>query len=337
MNQQEELQRYKELIADQREELQRCKELIVDQQEELQRCKELIADQQEELDQYKDHESALLSNYIDLSENQAMQLALYSQQVTQASHSAINIQRAILPSIFKLKALLGDHYIIYRPKDVVSGDFYWLDQSGDKVILAVADCPGHGVPGAFMTLLGHMLLNEIILISKITDPMEILNQLAIAWEKSLKKNKKSLSHFMDIGVISFTPTKGIKTQVTYGGAKLSLYHWQHNKQELQVLRGDRKSIECFIGSQPNVFSFQNQQIDISHGDILFTGSDGLIDQNNIKRKKFGIKRLKNVLINNIQLSQKEQKLALENELDNHMKGTTQRDDILWMGFKLASF
>jgi len=221
--------------------------------------------------------------------------------------------------------------LIYKPKDVVSGDFYWFTIEGNKIFLAAADCTGHGVPGAFMANMGMMFLHSIIKQEKIYDPAKILENLHKQVAQTLKQQKTGNNNGMDIALLSLEKIANEKVQIKFCGAKRPLYYIETHQKEIKELKEIRKS----IGGIQNIDKhFETQTLELSQGSLIYLGSDGLEDQNNSKRKKFGRKRIKSIIENTHHLPLSEQKEVLENDLEEHMQDTLQRDDILWMGIKL---
>lgn len=245
---------------------------------------------------------------------------------------AQTIQKALLPSQKNMQLAFQDHFVIYRPKDIVSGDFYWVKQIEDQVITVVADCTGHGVPGAFMSLIGINILDSIIYKDNITDPKTILNRLHELFNKVLQ-DSDSLNHRvgMDAIVFSVSSFTSEATKLVYAGAKNPLFYIRAQETQIHELKGDRKSVGGFTSS---IDSFSNQTITLPKGSLIYAGSDGLKDQNNRERKSFSKHRLIALLAKVSLLPLEEQKEEIEQTLEKYMIGTTQRDDMLWVGIKL---
>jgi serine phosphatase RsbU (regulator of sigma subunit)/tetratricopeptide (TPR) repeat protein len=252
--------------------------------------------------------------------------------INKSMNAALSIQQAILPYKQKLDNLLNDYFIIYRPKDVVSGDFYWLNKINDKIILVVADCTGHGVQGAFMTLIGNTLLDKIVRVWDIIDPKQILNRLHEEIFNALRQEDTKNDDGMDLVVICLEVIEQNQTKITFAGAKNSLYYIDSNSpSSIQILRGTRKSVG---GKQNQSRNFENQEIILPQNSLIYVGSDGLQDQNNFNRERFGERRIIKTLEENAHLPVVEQKIAIENTLDEYSMQTEQRDDILWLGVRL---
>ena len=293
----------------------RTKELQ-ESNEELQVMNEELRQTQEELQTQRDYVA---------EKNKVLQE--FNTKINGSLKVAQAIQEAVLPYRAKLNRLLENYFIINQPKDVVSGDFYWLNEVNGKVILVVADCTGHGIPGAFMTLIGANLLDKIIQIQQITQPNEILNRLHEEVTAVLKQRYTTNNKGMDATVISLEKKNG-QTTIQFSGAKNNLFYYTG---DLYELRGDRKSIG---GIQDERIGFTNQQLTLPTGGMLYLGSDGLEDQNNHTRKKFGRKRLQALLSYVATLPVGDQKTKIEETLKYFMQDTEQRDDILWMGIRV---
>lgn len=259
-----------------------------------------------------------------------------NQHINSSIRYAQNIQKAILP----IKKAIDQHFesfIIFRPKDVVSGDFYWyshlpaVENLTAKTFIAVVDCTGHGVPGAFMSLIGNRLLNEIVNERKVTNPRKILELLNKGVIAALKQDQTDNNDGLDICLCCFEKNEEAKTMITFSGAKRPLIYY--SQQQIQLLRGDRKSIGG-IKSKRNKTEFTNQELILQKGDIAYLTSDGLIDQNAKNRKRFGTLRFIKLLKNNAKLSLEDQKHEIENALDFYQNKEEQRDDITVIGLKI---
>lgn len=246
--------------------------------------------------------------------------------------AARNIQQAMLPSEAQLKQAVNDYFIIYRPKKIVSGDFYWIKKIGTQTLLVVADCVGHGIPGAFMSLIGISLLDKIVFQEKITAPAKVFDQLHREIDALLHDYiDRQWSMGLDAMMLSLTPQDNNCTQLVFAGARTPLYYVQPGASEVSVIKGDRKSIGGVLSAHR---VFTNQTLTLPANTLLYAGSDGLQDQNNVNRQSFGSNRLKQLLDTCLKLSLPKQKQRIENCLDTYMKDTTQRDDILWIGVRL---
>ncbi|TAF67310.1 MAG: PAS domain-containing protein [Cytophagales bacterium] len=261
---------------------------------------------------------------------QSLKIEVKNRLITASIKYAQNIQQAILPENIRILTYLKDIFVIFKPKDIVSGDFYWFAQSGKYSIIAVVDCTGHGVPGAFMSMIGNSLFNEIVNISRITSPAKILEMLHIGIRTRLKQENNSNNDGMDVVLCSIEKLDNGERNVIFAGAKRPLYCIQNN--EMIILKGDRKSIGGW--QQEEYRTFENQTIVLKENDLLYLSSDGMIDNPNIKRKKFGEQRLLDILLANHNKSLEEQKLLLEKAYEEHQGKVEQRDDITVLGIRL---
>ena len=262
-------------------------------------------------------------------EEQRDVLDLQNKKINSSILYAQNIQRAILPVKNQIGNLF-ESFIIYRPKDIVSGDFYWFAQLNDKAFLAAVDCTGHGVPGAFMSMIGNSLLNEIVLEKKITEPAKILSLLNDKVVESLRQEETENNDGMDVCFISID----LKTkEITFSGAKRPLFIFKRKSTSLDEIKGDRISIGG-AKRQKETEGFNNHTISADKGDILYLSSDGLTDQNDARRKRFGSQRLKEIITSNISEPMQKQKEQIEKELNNFQKDEEQRDDITLIGIKI---
>ncbi len=262
-------------------------------------------------------------------EEQRDALDLQNQKINASIQYAQNIQRAILPVRNQIKNLF-ESFIIYRPKDIVSGDFYWFTKVKDIVFLAAVDCTGHGVPGAFMSMIGSSHLNEIVLEKQVTEPAKILSLLNEKIIESLRQDETENNDGMDVCFISIDLKSN---KITFSGAKRPLFIFKNKTSEFDEIKGDRISIGGAKKKKDDE-KFNNHIINAEKGDILFLSSDGLTDQNNLERKRFGSNRLKEVILNNISESMDKQKEIIEKELNDFQQDEEQRDDITLIGIKI---
>lgn len=262
-------------------------------------------------------------------EEQRDVLDLQNKKINASIQYAQNIQRAILPVRNQIENLF-ESFIIYRPKDIVSGDFYWFAKSNEIAFLAAVDCTGHGVPGAFMSMIGNSLLNEIVLEKKVVEPAKILSLLNEKIIESLRQNETENKDGMDVCFISIDLKSN---KITFSGAKRPLFIFKNKTSEFEEIKGDRISIGG-VKNTKETEEFNNHIINAEKGDILFLSSDGLTDQNNTERKRFGSNRLKEIILNNISEPMIKQKEIIEKELNDFQQGEEQRDDITLIGIKI---
>lgn len=261
-------------------------------------------------------------------EEQRDKLNLQNQNINASIQYAQNIQRAILPVQNQISNLF-ESFIIYRPKDIVSGDFYWFTQINNTAFLAAVDCTGHGVPGAFMSMIGNSHLNEIVIEKQITDPAKILTLLNEKIIVSLRQNETENKDGMDVCFISINLDSN---EITFSGAKRPLYIYKTKTSQFDEIKGDRISIGG-VNKKANE-EFSNHKIKVLKGDILYLSSDGLTDQNNSERKRFGRNKLKEIILNNVVEPMEVQKEILEEALHEFQQDEEQRDDITLIGIKI---
>jgi len=256
-------------------------------------------------------------------------------QINDSIRYAQRIQQSILP-VQSAIAKVFDVFILFRPKDIVSGDFYWYCQvlAGTTTYnyIATVDCTGHGVPGAFMSLIGNRLLNQIIIYEKQYDPKVILERLNTEVQNALKQDVTDSSDGMDICLCRLEKLSNGEQKLVYAGAKRPLFYYQKGDKEIAVIKGDRKS----IGGLPQRIerSFTNHELHLRKGDMLYLTTDGLIDQNGADRKRFGAQRFTETLLGNINQTVEQQKQTLVQALDDYQNGEEQRDDITVIGIRV---
>lgn len=251
-----------------------------------------------------------------------------AKNVNDSMEYARRIQEAILPNLAVLQTSLPKSFVYYAPRDIVSGDFYWFVRKAEAFYLAVVDCTGHGVPGAFMSVMGNALLNQLVNERKLRQPADILYHLNTAVQNNLHQydpNSTSLDG-MEIALCAVNP---LGMHLTFAAANQTLYRFRGN--EFDEFRGDRYPIG---GGQYGIRTFTAHEIDIELGDTFYLFSDGAADQFGGPRgRKFGYHRLQS-LFGQIQiLSMREQQAQIEHTLNTWRGDQRQVDDILIIGFR----
>ncbi|AZQ61517.1 hypothetical protein EI427_04520 [Flammeovirga pectinis] len=259
-------------------------------------------------------------------------------KITNSLRAAHTIQSAILPPVELLKSKFSSFFSIYRPKDIVSGDFYWYAETRNKEGLlikffALVDCTGHGVPGALMSMIGKSILQEIIDKNMSRDPatiLKILDERVIAY---LRQQENTVNDGMELAICKFVEQEEENhTPLLYfAGAKSDLYVVNKKEQSLERYRGNRASIG---GTIKNSKVFQTQQIKINYGDLLLLITDGILDQNNLENEKLGRKYFERYVKNNMDQPLKDLGDLLEAALDVHQGTVPQRDDITFIGIEV---
>lgn len=250
------------------------------------------------------------------------------REIRDSINYAKRIQESILPADETIATVFANSFIFYKPKDVVCGDFYWFSQKGDDAVIAALDCTGHGVPGAFMTVIGNSLMNQIVNFSEITGPSQILSQLDKRLHETLKQSGNVITNDgMDAAICRY---KISKSEITFSGAKRPLYIFK--KGELIEIKGNKSPIGSFGHELDKTFS--EHKIKINPTDTLYMFSDGLQDQfGGHDGKKFMIKRFRDLLVEIQPLSMKEQGKRVEKEIRDWQKDFEQTDDMLLIGIR----
>jgi serine phosphatase RsbU (regulator of sigma subunit)/tetratricopeptide (TPR) repeat protein len=256
-------------------------------------------------------------------------ITLQKQAITDSIQYAKRIQTAILPPAEVISDIVPENLIIFRPRDIVSGDFYWMTKVCERRICMVADCTGHGVPGALMSMLGVSFLNEIVSRHPGINAAEMLGDLRKYVVKSLRQNQNigESKDGMDVALLIFNEKM---TKVEYAGA---------NNPMILVRDGEvteYKSNKMPIGIHLNVAQpFSSQEIEIQKGDMLYIFSDGYVDQfGGPDGKKFMIKNFRNMLGEIHRQDLETQKKIIETTLTDWMGNMEQVDDILVMGIRV---
>lgn len=293
-------------IRQKHEELQASEEELRQNMEELQATQEVLAQQKEILE-------------------------INNKQITKSINYAKTIQNAILPSEKQQKNAFPESFVLYRPKDIVSGDFYWMSAHEQNQRLAgVIDCTGHGVPGAFMSMVGNNILNEIINQRGVRQPNVILNELHFGIRAKLNQKEGANNDGMDLSFCLLESERSGQQKLTFAGAKQSLYIAR--KGDLIELKGDRLSVG---GSQTaDERDYQKHELLLEEGDVIFLITDGYADQADLQRRSFSNKRLRELMLQAAPLSIEAQKALFEHSLEAHQKAAEQRDDITVFAFKI---
>jgi serine phosphatase RsbU (regulator of sigma subunit)/HAMP domain-containing protein len=255
-----------------------------------------------------------------------------NKEIVDSITYAEKIQTGILPSKKTLERILGNYFLIFKPKDIVSGDFYWIKDLGRYITIAVADCTGHGVPGAFMSMLGSAFLHELVSIRNAKIPGQILNELRAMIKKSLKQTKMegNSKDGMDIGIITIVRET---REMFYAGAYNSMFIV--SKGKLTELKGNKQPIAIYYDEE----NFSNKEYQLHEGDKLYLFSDGYQDQfGGEKGKKFMHKKFRKLIADTSTISLDMQRRELVKTLNDWMicKGSTyeQVDDITILGIEI---
>jgi serine phosphatase RsbU (regulator of sigma subunit)/ligand-binding sensor domain-containing protein len=302
-----------QLVDERTLELSKSEQALIEKNVELQRQKEEILTQRDELEEHNRH----INDSI-----------IYAQ----------TIQQAILPDLSQSLGNIFEHFLIYKPKELVSGDFYWISHAGpksnpnEKIFIAVVDCTGHGVPGAFMSLIGSRLLSEIVNEKKIYNPADILTELSASIKVALHQNVSESFDGMDIALCLIESKPNDMFSVTFAGANRPIFCYSKAENRIQTLKGNRKSIG---GLLPDVdLEFTNWRVPMHKGDMIIMYTDGLTDQNNSSKRKFTTARFQTYLLANIEKPMEEISSVLLQEFNEFTGSEPQRDDITILGIRL---
>ncbi|HTB07733.1 MAG TPA: two-component regulator propeller domain-containing protein [Bacteroidia bacterium] len=265
-------------------------------------------------------------------EERTSELAQKNRDITSSIQYAKRIQQAILPPVEEIKKHLPESFVLYLPKDIVSGDFYWFGEKAGKIILVAADCTGHGVPGALMSMIGHNLLNQIVLEKGVTNPSTVLNQLNSMVQTALKQGISNIdtSDGMDM---AFCCIDKSTNELHYAGANRPLIIVDKNG-DVKKIEPDKKPIG---GSQIGLErSFASHSHKLQKGETVYMFSDGYADQfGGDKGKKFMLKRFIDKLVAIHGTPMPDQEKTLLDAFYTWQGNCEQVDDILVIGIHNA--
>lgn len=257
-----------------------------------------------------------------------IKLELAYREIKDSISYAKRIQESILPADDMICRVFTNSFILYRPKDIVCGDFYWFTQHGDDAIIAAIDCTGHGVPGALMTVIGNSLLNQVVNFSGITSPAQILANLDKKLHETLKQHGDiATNDGMDAAICRYNIKR---REITFAGAKRPLYMFKNN--ELIEIKGNKSPIGSYGHNHDKQFT--DHKITVNQNDTFYLFSDGVQDQfGGDDGKKFMIKRFRETLTRLQPLDMKTQAETLEKEMIDWQGQYEQTDDMLLIGIR----
>ena len=271
-----------------------------------------------------------LKNAGDKIENQRDKISHQNQEIRSSISYALRIQTAILPPDYHVKKCLSDSFVLYLPKDVVSGDFYFVDKVDDHILFSAIDCTGHGVPGAMMSVIGYTLLNQAIKLKRMTRPSEILEFLDCGVTETLRQmaGESGVNDGMDLALCSLN----IKTnEVQFAGAYNSMIYIQNG--ELKEIRADKFPIGSNFDGVADIYT--NHTVQLERGDLIYLYSDGYADQfGGPKDKKFKYNQLDEMLFANHNLPMDEQHDILKRRYMEWKGENEQTDDVIVIGVKI---
>jgi serine phosphatase RsbU (regulator of sigma subunit) len=261
--------------------------------------------------------------------SRTMQIEMQNKEITSSIHYARKIQNALLPLKEELDRLLPSHFVFSRPKGIVSGDYYWVSSRDEKIVFAVADCTGHGIPGAFMSILGVAFLNEILNKMSSIRANEILNQLRAMVIRSLHQTGRT-DEARDGMEMALCVIDLNRKRLQFSGAFRPLYIF-NGKKSIE-LHGDNMPIGIYDDEE---ISFTNRESSFEKGDMIYLFTDGYVDQlGGPERKTFRSFNFKKLLTEIFTLPLDKQCEILENRFDAWRGDINQVDDILVAGIKL---
>lgn len=303
----------------------RTKKLVEDKQ----KLEKEVSERTKELREEKEKVEIINKEVIE----QKTEIEHKNEEITDSIKYAKNIQEALLPSLKATENAFENCFILYEPKDIVSGDFFWFFQNESTRYIAAADCTGHGVPGAFMSIVGNTLLNEVVLDNSCTKPGDMLLQLHKGVKVALNQNDSESQRRdgMDIALCSI-PVNA--TTMEYSGANRPLWIYRKNKNyELEIIKPTKSPIGGLELEESRVY--ETVTLDIFKGDVLYFFSDGFADQfGGPKGKKFMISNMQRLLFENIELPMATQKQHIKQAFDQWKGDTEQVDDVLVIGIRI---
>jgi serine phosphatase RsbU (regulator of sigma subunit)/HAMP domain-containing protein len=265
----------------------------------------------------------------DENERQRLKLEDLYKDVTDSIRYAKRLQYSILPADKRIEEICPDSFVLFKPKDIVSGDFYWFDKRSGKSFCAAVDCTGHGVPGAFMSLVGANGLNAAVREHQVTNPGKVLSELNKFVSDSLNKGSDD-NDVRDGMDLSFCAIDYEKMELEYAGANNPLYLIRNN--EFTIIKADKFAIGSF---EPGAKEYASHKIALEKGDVFYLFSDGYADQfGGDKGKKFLYKHFRDELMSIHQEPMANQKKALDDTMKKWQGAYEQVDDILVIGVRI---
>lgn len=279
----------------------------------------------------KNHITGFISLARDVTEDRRQKRLIEMQRddITDSINYAQKIQFNLLPSMRQFEEHFGDHFIMFSPKDIVSGDFYWMQKIDGLLVIGMGDCTGHGVPGAFMTLLGINMLNNVVLEARLTDPGLILTELDSRLEEYFgTSSTQKMTDGMEL-TICVIDEKNNSISYACAGSRFLIHRdddgftmYKGNSEHI----GDQKS--------SNFTGYVTQFTELTTNDTVYLFSDGFQDQfGGPKNKKYSFRRLLELLDANVNLCLEDQRMMIEGEFDQWMENQPQTDDVTIMGIR----
>lgn len=271
-----------------------------------------------------------------LIENQKKSMEQKNVKITDSINYAYRIQQATLPSDKKIKDAFPQSFVLFRPKDIVSGDFYWMSELGTNTLIAAADCTGHGVPGAIMSLVYSNALNKTVNELGIKNPGEILNKVReLIIETFAGENREVIHEGMDISIATIEADTHDSIKVTWAGANNPLWILKRKENkpvfDFVEIKGDKQAVD----RGDNACAFTTHELQLNVGDMIFLFSDGYANlYESTQGKEHGYKQLQELIAANAHLPMDNLKTIVDNSIENRKDNSEQADDILVIGIKL---
>jgi serine phosphatase RsbU (regulator of sigma subunit) len=261
----------------------------------------------------------------ELLNNQNETIVEQTERIMDSINYGLTIQNAMLPSAAYINELFSENFVFFKPKDIVSGDFYWFKKIHGIRFAAAIDCTGHGVPGAFMSMIGNTLLNEIVVNDLVSNPAKILDELNKRVSHSLQNAENYVvNDGMDVCLISVDEDGN----VCFAGARRPIFIVRDS--EILEIKGEQQSIGTFSAD----LKYTSHELGNQRNSMIYLTSDGFADQNNSENKKYSTKKLKNLLYLLSQKGVEEQLTLVNQEFENHIGDERQRDDITIIGLRV---
>jgi len=263
-----------------------------------------------------------------LIELQKVELELRDKNLTDSLLYAQRIQEALLPSESYFRNHFADSFIFFKPKNIVSGDFYWIGEKGDKIFIVAADCTGHGVPGALMSMIGLEIVEKTINEDNIEIPSRILAVMNKGLERTFSREKNIGTIIRDGMDIGLCVIDRVRKKVQYAGAFFPLYLIRDGSL-IEILAD-----KIIIGMNPDGNPYTDHELDLVEDDIFYIFSDGYVDQfGGAENKKFMYRRFRYLLLTIHKFPVNDQKAILEENIRTWMGSNEQVDDIMVIGFR----
>ena len=293
--------------------------------------KEIIQDQKNRVDEINEELNQTNEEILaqrDAMEEQKTKLEVAHKDIQDSIQYAKRIQEAILPSMGLMQESLKDGFVLYKAKAVVAGDFYWLEKYNDKIYFAAADCTGHGVPGAMVSVMCSNALSRALTEEKQTDTNTLLDKTREIVVNRLAKSGDDIKDGMDISLarIDFD-----KMELQWSGANNPIYLLKKGSKEIEIIKGNKQP----VGYTQNPLPFTAHNIKVEKGDKIYLFTDGYADQfGGSKNKKLGYKTLRDLIVNTSHLNMDDQKNKLDEFFRSWKLNEEQIDDVCVIGIKI---